>query len=100
MAERWAEPAKIINSRGDPLERIYLGVRGFQCVVIGPQVGLSGSTGYLRETYRRRVVQELDGAYPKRRVVELGNRVDAGDPRQVFGSRLIKRAAGILQGCR
>ncbi len=27
MAERWAEPAKIINSRGDPLERIYLGVR-------------------------------------------------------------------------
>src|SRR5216684_6783042 len=25
MAERWAEPAKIINSRGDPLERIYLG---------------------------------------------------------------------------
>src|SRR6266852_5776112 len=26
MAERWAEPAKIINSRGDPLERIYLGV--------------------------------------------------------------------------
>src|SRR6266852_9297269 len=24
MAERWAEPAKIINSRGDPLERIYL----------------------------------------------------------------------------
>src|SRR6266852_5492163 len=28
MAERWAEPAKIINSRGDPLERIYLAIRG------------------------------------------------------------------------
>jgi len=27
MAERWAEPAKIINSRGDPLERIYRAVR-------------------------------------------------------------------------
>src|SRR6266849_2427091 len=26
MAERWAEPAKIINSRGDPLERIYLAI--------------------------------------------------------------------------
>src|SRR5260370_40927743 len=75
-------------------------MRGLQGVVIGPQVGLRSKAGYLREACRRRVVQELDLAYPGRRVVELGNCVDAGDPRKVFGSRLIKRAAGILQGSR
>src|SRR4029077_2078992 len=74
-----------------------IGVRSFQGVVDAPQVGLSVNSGRLRKTSRRRGLQELRDGNSGRRIVDLGNRVDAGDPRQVLCSRLIERAAGILQ---
>ncbi len=73
-------------------------MRSLECVVGAPQVGLSGGAGRLRKASRRRRLQELRDCNPGRRIVDCGNRVDAGDPRQVLGSRLIERATSILQG--
>src|SRR5713226_3596679 len=61
--------------------------------------GLRGGAGRLRKASRWRRLQELRDRNPGRRIVDGGNGVDAGDSRQVLCSRLIERAARILQRC-
>ncbi len=76
-----------------------IGVWSLEGVVDAPQVGLRGGAGRLRKASRWRRLEELRDGNPGRRIVDCGNGVDAGDPRQVLCSRLIERAARILQRC-
>src|ERR1700730_9615256 len=67
-------------------------MRGLECVIRSPQVGLRAPYGFLRKSRRRRVLQEF-----KPIDVVYRNRIDACDSRQVLSAGFTKRAARILE---